>query len=675
MSSIKTTIKNELWRWNYIIPFVNRHRFDEKGAYDLLRRIVRAYYQIHPIKAHGETRTVGKDTRRLLETIQISVHLDSQFVYFLDCTKTIAVPGNVLGNFTIAYDKIIQGTFDELATRAIGNDHYGKEAEEVIEGVRQLVARIVETLKIVSLPKIVQEKRIRDFSRILDEPAEHFDEALQRILFFNQIMWQTRHRLNGLGRLDRILGDLYASDLVSGYLDCETAEVMVLDFLNQLSRYADYKSDALQGDIGQIIVLGGLEPNGSYFHNELTEIFLKEQAKLKKPDPKTLLRVSDKMPRDLLRGAVECLASATGSPLFSNDDVIIPALLDFGMPVEDAYSYCTSACWEPFIVGKSLDQNNIAVFDYFTTLDEILKSDPFSDYDSLVDAYLHRNEERFTQFLKSLDTLKWASDPLVSLFTDGCSEKRRDISDGAARYNNYGITTVALSNTVDSLLNIKRLVFEEKCCSWTALMQARKKDFEGEEELFAGLLGGKRYGRDDEEAEKLTNLITSSLSKQAKAYRNRLGGTVKFGVSSPGYLLQGKRNAADVSGRKSGQPYNTHISCMNAPYTEVVRFAAQLKYTDQRFNGNVVDFFLPGDFLQNNMDKFVLFLQGAIREGFFQMQMNIMDSKILIDAKAHPERHAGLIVRVWGFSAYFNDLPESYQDMLIERALAAEKSE
>ena len=187
-------------------------------------------------------------------------------------------------------------------------------------------------------------------------------------------------------------------------------------------------------------------------------------------------------------------------------------------------------------------------------------------------------------------------------------------------------------------------------------------------------MGGKRYGRDDEEAEKLTNLITSSISNRAKTYRNRLGGTVKFGVSSPGYLLQGKKNAADVSGRKSGQPYNTHISCMNAPYTEVVHFAAQLDYTDQRFNGNVVDFFLTGDFLRNNIDKFVLFLQGAIREGFFQMQMNIMDSKILMGAKAHPELHTGLIVRVWGFSTYFNDLPESYQDMLIERALAAEKT-
>lgn len=66
-------------------------------------------------------------------------------------------------------------------------------------------------------------------------------------------------------------------------------------------------------------------------------------------------------------------------------------------------------------------------------------------------------------------------------------------------------------------------------------------------------------------------------------------------------------------------------------------------------------------------------MKAAIRVGFFQMQLNVLDSKTLIDAKINPDKYMGLIVRVWGFSAYFNDLPESYKDLLIERAIAAEK--
>lgn len=673
MLNIKTIIKNDLWRWNYIVPFVNKHRYDEKGKIDLLHHIINAYTHIRPVNAHDGKRTVGKDTRKLLETVQIDICKDSQFVYFIDCSKTLAMHGNVLGNFTIAYDKVINCTFDTLANQAMGNDNYGLETSQVVAGVRQLIKRIIEILKIAPISDEVREKRIHDFSVMLSQPATHFDEALQRILFFNQILWQTRHRLNGLGRLDHILGNLYKNDISAGFLNRESAVEMVSDFLTQLSRYAEYKSDALQGDIGQIIVLGGLETDGSYFCNELTEIFLIAQAKLKKPDPKTLLRVSKKMPVELIQVAVECLTATTGSPLFSNDDTVIPALLEFGMSAEDAYSYCVSACWEPFIVGKSLDQNNIAVFDFFVALNDTLAEDEFDDFDSLLDAYLQKNSMYFKSFLESLNEFKWANDPLVSLFTDGCSEKRMDISQGAARYNNYGITTVALSNTVDSLLNIKNIVFDKKQYSWKTLMQARENNYKGYDKLIAELRSLRCFGRDNAQASELSNRIMSNLAEQAKTYRNHFGGTVKFGVSSPGYNLQGKKNMADVSGRKCGEPYNTHISCMNAPYTEVVRFAARLDYKNQKFNGNVVDFFLTGDFLRNNKDKFVLFLRGAIQEGFFQMQMNIMDSAVLIDAKAHPEHHMGLIVRVWGFSAYFNDLPESYKDLLIERAKAAER--
>ena len=148
---------------------------------------------------------------------------------------------------------------------------------------------------------------------------------------------------------------------------------------------------------------------------------------------------------------------------------------------------------------------------------------------------------------------------------------------------------------------------------------------------------------------------------------------MKFGLSSPGYNILSKRTAADVSGRKAGMPYNTHISCLDAGYTEVVNFAGKLDYNDQRFNGNVVDFFASPTFIEQNIDKFTAFMVGAICSGFFQMQMNVLDSKMLIDAKTNPEKYKDLIVRVWGFSAYFHELPESYKDLLIERAIAAEK--
>ena len=227
---------------------------------------------------------------------------------------------------------------------------------------------------------------------------------------------------------------------------------------------------------------------------------------------------------------------------------------------------------------------------------------------------------------------------------------------------------------MDSLFNIKKLVFKDKKYSLAEMNKARVENFDSAPEMFIEVTSLKKsYGHDIAEVEALVNRITSSIASIAKSYHNALGGTVKFGLSSPGYNILSKRMSADFSGRKNGKPYNTHISCTDAGYTEIVGFAGKLEYSDQRFNGNVIDFFMTESLIDENTGKFVLFMKGAIASGFFQMQMNLIDSKTLIDAKAHPEKYKGLIVRVWGFSAYFNELPESYKDLLIERALAAEK--
>ena len=672
--NIKTKIKNDMWRFNYILPFVKKYQFDEGGKSSVVKNILKTYMEIKPIHGKGK-RTVGLDTKELLSRVDISFDVNSRFVYFIDTKKTIAVPGNILSNFTLDYDKIVHGSFMDLATKAQGTDEYGMEAKLVIDGINILVKRIIDAIPLSQLSEELKEKHTEYFERILFAKAEHFEEALQRILFFNQIMWQTRHRLNGLGRLDKMLADLYQKDIDTDILTEEKACELVYDFLNQLSKYASYKSDALEGDIGQIIILGGNQPNGKYFCNGLTEIFLKEQANLKKPDPKTFLRVGKNMPDSLLKLAVSCLTAKTGSPLFSNDEVVIPVLKGFGMPNEDAYSYCVSACWEPYIVGKSLDQNNIMVFDYFKALDAVLNNGvEYRSIEELVESYIKENGKCFKEFLQSVDEMKWAKDPLVSIFMDGCAEKRKDVSEGAAKYNNYGITTVALSNVVDSLFNIKKLVFKDKKYSLAEMNKARVENFDSAPEMFIEVTSLKKsYGHDIAEVEALVNRITSSIASIAKSYHNALGGTVKFGLSSPGYNILSKRMSADFSGRKNGKPYNTHISCTDAGYTEIVGFAGKLEYSDQRFNGNVIDFFMTESLIDENTGKFVLFMKGAIASGFFQMQMNLIDSKTLIDAKAHPEKYKGLIVRVWGFSAYFNELPESYKDLLIERALAAEK--
>jgi pyruvate-formate lyase len=148
---------------------------------------------------------------------------------------------------------------------------------------------------------------------------------------------------------------------------------------------------------------------------------------------------------------------------------------------------------------------------------------------------------------------------------------------------------------------------------------------------------------------------------------------MKFGLSSPGYIIMGKLNNATFDGRLDKEPYSIHISADDSNnVTELINFASKLDYGKHGFNGNVVDFTMASTFIKENQDKFIQLMKSSITVGVFQMQMNVIDSKTLIEAKKNPAKFPNLIVRVWGFSAYFKDLPIEYQDYVIERALKNE---
>jgi formate C-acetyltransferase len=156
-------------------------------------------------------------------------------------------------------------------------------------------------------------------------------------------------------------------------------------------------------------------------------------------------------------------------------------------------------------------------------------------------------------------------------------------------------------------------------------------------------------------------------------YKNKFGGDYKFGLSSPSYVNGSIYSEASLDGRKKNTPYNVHISSTGqTAYTELINFASNLDYSINKYNANVVDFIVSPNIIDNNYEKFVDFLMISLQSNFFEIQMNVVSSKTLIEAKNNPELFPNLIVRVWGFSAYFNDLPLEYKDVLISRALDCE---
>ena len=554
---------------------------------------------------------------------------------------------------------------------------------DTLDGIELLIYRIIKKLRNSNHNE--RAKFARYFENMIDKPAEHFEEALQRILFYNQLLWQTGHGLNGLGRLDKILEDYYFDDLNTGFITQEEIYELIKSFLKTLHTYYWYKSAALMGDTGQVIVLGGKyddEYGEYYFYNDLTYMFIQAIKELQLPDPKVLLRVSDETPRDLIELSLETINTGIGSPLFSNDEIVIDKMIEFGYDKEDANNYVVSACWEPSAVGKGFEQNNINFISFLKPLNEIFdgETEQFLDnilsFDELFNSYKYYLKKDADELIAILDDIEWNNDPMLSLFIDDCNDRNMDISQGGAKYNHYGITTVGLANTVNSLYALKKLVFEERKYSLNELNKIRKNNFKKDkhQSVLNDLKNVKpRFGMDDDEILDISQEIVQFLEDCFKDYTNKFGGKIKFGLSAPSYISAGEEISASFDGRKAGEPLSTHISLdTNKDFTEVLRFASKLDYGGAKFNGNVVDLMLSPNFIKNHSDKFTDFIYSSIKLGFFQMQMNVVDSKTLIEAKENPESHPNLIVRVWGFSAYFNDLPEEYQDLLISRALKNE---
>ena len=623
-------------------------------------------------KENGVEKGYDEEFGLICKNIRIQIP-NRRFVYFIDSDYVMDTSkGTAYENLTPAYDKILHAGLRQMKY----------PADEVTNSFCQSYNLVLENLTILA-DRIIKEleqcdydtKRQREwFERLKDAPAENFEEAVQRMLFVNQVFWQTDHRLVGLGAWDFHLEDYYRKDILEGRLNQKGVLEILKEVYRILHEHYEYKSSLILGDTGQIFVLGRSDQEGNYIYNDLTYLFIEAMREGQQTEPKCLLRVNRHTPRKLLEIALESIATGIGAPLLANDDVVIPELINFGIDKQDACEYTTSACWEPLIGGKSSGNNNMTVLNYLKALDNLLKRERLDRIDSfeklkyIYYIYLKRNIRAVKRVLDS----RWFQyDPLLSVFMNDCYENKKDVSWGGARYHHIGITSVAMGNLVNSLLNIKEYVFDRKLYTLYDVKECVIQNYEGNETLWKELKAKtSRYGTDDEEVIVLVNEITSCVSNELEAYRSYLGGKIKVGLSGAAYMDAARGFGASFDGRKAGDAFTVHISNEdNNGFTEIVNFASQMEYSAARFNGNVIDFMVSPDFIHSNWDKYVDFLMLSIKKGFFEMQMNVVSSKTLIEARRKPEQFPNLIVRVWGFSAYFKDLPEDYKDVLIERAL------
>ena len=597
---------------------------------------------------------------------------DGTYIYPYDSWFGRIVPRKhtMIASVTVDYKTILESSLNDLKKHlsSCSETSFARRELLMIDYICMLKRRISTDLK-----NRMDERGIvleAYFDKMLDRSPESLDEAVQKLLFYNALFWQAGHWQNGLGRLDMVLLPYYTEDIQKGVLTRDTAKALIREMCLILGRDMKAKSRALIGDTGQYILLGGVDQNGNTIQNDLTEIFLEVFTELRVPDPKLILRVNTKTSDVIWRKAIDCILTGCGSPLIINEEKVMKGMMEFGYDSKDVWNFGTSACWEPLIIGKSFDQNNpflnLPVIDSLNGL--IGKCNTYESFAQLMSAY---KEALKQQVLNHIHDVKFDCSPLYTLFFDDCIKRQKDFSEGGAAYAYHGVQIVSFPNLINSLLNLKAYVFEQKLFSLDECAKALKANFKGYEDMRKVLLNNpKKFGSTDKEVVCLTNDLMQFIS-DAVATKTMNGKKTKVGFSSSHYLIVCKGVGASMDGRSAGAPFAVHISPVSQKIDlqEVLDFAGSLDYSGNKMNGNVVDFIVPKAYA-DAPDKLMTILKNAMTTGVYELQLNVLNAATLKDAKAHPEKYPSLVVRVWGFSAYFNDLPEEYKDNLIARAEA-----
>ena len=211
------------------------------------------------------------------------------FIYFLDEKNKIYSQNEIIDNVPFNYVLFIDNGLNQILDQQYKGKKIGIDNIQTVRIVSGFIDCICDSLKNSNNP--FAQKSIECLQGMKTSSAKYITDALQRILFWNQLLWQTEHKLVWLGRLDKILGRFYVED---------GAEELINQFLNILYNNYYYKSNAMLGDTGQVIILERLEENGEYFCNKYTYTVFESIMKMGTSDPKALLIVSDNILVDLL---------------------------------------------------------------------------------------------------------------------------------------------------------------------------------------------------------------------------------------------------------------------------------------------------------------------------------------------------------------------------------------
>jgi len=551
-----------------------------------------------------------------------------------------------------------------------------------------------------------RKKELKKISEVCSyvptHPPRNFWEALQMYWFVHLGVISELNTWDSFnpGRLDQHLYPFYKKGLEERTLTQEKAKELLecfwIKFNNQPAPPKVGVTLAESGTYTDFANInnGGLKVDGSDGVNDLTYLILDVIDEMRLLQPSTNIQLSKKSPDRFLKRAGEIIRKGWGQPSVFNAEEVIEEMLRQGKSLEDARCGGTSGCVETGAFGKE-SYILTGYFNLVKVLEITLNNgiDPqtgkkigietgeatqFSSFEKLLTAFKRQLHHFIDIKIRGNNIIErlyatYMPAPFLSIIISDCIEKGKDYNDGGARYNTDYIQGVGIGTITDSLSAIKYHVFNRKNISMKKSKETLKDNFIGHEEIRQLFLNKTpKYGNDDDYADDIMKLVFNAFYEEVNGRKNTKGGVYRINMlPTTCHIYFGSVVGATPDGRRTGKPLSEGISPVQGADrlgpTAVIKSAAkmdQVKTGGTLLNQKFTPQLLKGE---KGIDSLASLIRAYFKLGGHHIQFNVISADTLRSAQKEPEKYRNLIVRVAGYSDYFNNLSKTLQDEIICR--------
>ncbi|MBR1666137.1 MAG: glycyl radical protein [Bacteroidaceae bacterium] len=502
------------------------------------------------------------------------------------------------------------------------------------------------------------------------------------------------------GHLDQHLFPFYQKGVEEGTLTRDQAKELIsclwIKFNNQPAPPKVGVTALESGTYNDFtnINIGGVDRNGNSAANEVSYIILEIQEELHELQPGLSIHIAENTPDDFLLEGIKVIRQGHGYPSVFNPDTYVKEMTRAGKSLEDAREGGCSGCIEVGAFGKEaylltgyLNTPKILEITLHNGIDPetgkklgLETGDPrtFKTFEELYDAW-HKQMVYFVNLKLSVNNYiermfsLYAPATFLSLFIDDCIDKGKDYYSGGARYNTTYIQCTGLGTITDCFTTLKKHVFEDQRYTMDEILEACRNNWEHEEVMRAYIRNHTPFfGNDDEYADSIAVRVYDDLVDAIEGRPNTRGGQTHLNMlSTTCHNYFGSVCGATPNGRFahfaiSDGTSPAHGSDSHGP-TAVVKSLGKLDQT--KSGGTLLNVrFVPALLKrEEDMRKLGHLIRTYFRHGGHHIQFNIVDTATLLDAQKHPDQYRDLLVRVAGYSDYFNDMTEQLQNEIIAR--------